>query len=40
MIKNALEGKTLPVYGQGENIRDWIFVEDNCCALDLALQNG
>jgi len=38
MIKNALEGKTLPVYGSGENIRDWIFVEDNCCALDLALQ--
>ena len=37
MIKNALEGKTLPVYGKGENIRDWIFVEDNCRALDLAL---
>lgn len=40
MIKNALEGKTLPVYGKGENIRDWIFVENNCCALDLALQKG
>jgi len=40
MIKNALEGKTLPVYGKGENIRDWIFVEDNYCALDLALQKG
>lgn len=40
MIKNALEGKSLPVYGKGENIRDWIFVEDNCCALDLALQKG
>ena len=40
MIKNALEGKTLPVYGKGENIRAWIFVEDNCCALDLALENG
>lgn len=40
MIKNALEGKSLPVYGSGENIRDWIFVEDNCCALDLALQKG
>ncbi len=40
MIKNALEGKSLPIYGKGENIRDWIFVEDNCCALDLALQKG
>ncbi len=40
MIKNALEGKSLPVYGKGENIRDWIFVEDNCCALDLVLQKG
>ena len=40
MIKNALEGKTLPVYDKGENIRDWIFVEDNCCALDLPLQKG
>jgi len=30
----------MPVYSQEENIRDWIFVEDNCCALDLALQKG
>lgn len=40
MIKNALEGKSLPIYGKGENIRDWIFVGDNCCALDLVLQKG
>jgi dTDP-glucose 4,6-dehydratase len=40
MIKNALEGKELPVYGKGANIRDWIYVEDNCRALDLVLRKG
>jgi len=40
MITNALEGKPLPVYGDGLNERDWIFVEDHCRALDRALQSG
>ena len=33
MILNALEGKPLPVYGDGQNVRDWLFVEDHCRAL-------
>jgi dTDP-glucose 4,6-dehydratase len=40
MISNALEGKRLPVYGDGLNERDWIFVEDHCRALDIILQFG
>lgn len=40
MILNALSGRTLPVYGDGLNIRDWIFVEDHCRALKLVFQNG
>lgn len=40
MIINALEGRTLPVYGRGENIRDWLFVEDHAEALLLAALNG
>ncbi len=40
MITNALEGKRLPVYGDGLNERDWIFVEDHCAALDRVLQGG
>jgi dTDP-glucose 4,6-dehydratase len=36
-ITNAIEGKTLPVYGHGNNTRDWIYVEDHCRALDLVL---
>jgi dTDP-glucose 4,6-dehydratase len=39
-IANALEGKTLPVYGKGENIRDWIFVEDHAAALVRALKRA
>ncbi len=39
-ITNLLEGKNVPLYSRGENIRDWIFVEDNCRALDLVLKNG
>ena len=35
MILNALEGKPLPVYGKGENVRDWLYVEDHARALDL-----
>ena len=40
MITNALEGKPLPIYGDGLNERDWIFVEDHCRALDRVLQAG
>ncbi len=40
MILNATEGKPLPVYGRGENVRDWLYVEDHCRALDLALHKG
>jgi dTDP-glucose 4,6-dehydratase len=40
VILNALEGKSLPVYGVGENIRDWLFVEDHAEALLLALDKG
>jgi dTDP-glucose 4,6-dehydratase len=39
-IINALEGKPLPVYGKGENVRDWLFVEDHARALELALLRG
>lgn len=37
---NALEGKTLPLYGKGLNVRDWLYVEDNCRAIDLIIQRG
>ena len=37
---NALEGKQLPVYGDGNNVRDWLFVEDHCAAIRAVLQNG
>ena len=40
MILNALEGKPLPVYGEGKNVRDWLHVEDHVRALDMALQRG
>lgn len=40
MILNAMEGKPLPVYGDGKNIRDWLFVEDHCRAIDLVLTKG
>ena len=40
MIRNALNGKPLPVYGEGKQVRDWLYVEDNCRAIDLVLQNG
>jgi len=39
-ITNALEGKTLPLYGTGENVRDWLFVEDHCRALELVIKKG
>ncbi len=40
MIINALKGKSLPVYGQGINVRDWLYVEDHCRAVDLILHKG
>ena len=39
-ITNALDDKPLPVYAQGKNIRDWLFVADNCSAIDCVLHNG
>lgn len=39
-ITNLIEGKKLPVYGNGENIREWIHVDDHCMALDKILANG
>ena len=40
MIANALADKALPVYGTGENVRDWLYVEDHCRAIDLILRSG
>ena len=40
MILNALEGKRLPVYGDGQNVRDWLFVGDHCTAIRTVLENG
>ena len=39
-ISNALEDKDLPLYGKGENVRDWLYVEDNCRAIDLVCRKG
>ncbi len=40
VICNALDGKPIPIYGKGENIRDWLHVEDHCLAIENVLQNG
>ena len=40
MIANALNDKPLPVYGKGENVRDWLYVEDHCKAIDLIIRYG
>ena len=40
MIVNALHDKQLPVYGKGENVRDWLYVEDHCAAIDLIIRQG
>jgi dTDP-glucose 4,6-dehydratase len=40
MIRNALLGKELPVYGEGQQVRDWLYVEDNCRAIELVLREG
>ncbi len=39
-ITNILSGKKVPVYGKGENVRDWIYVEDHCRAIDVVMQKG
>jgi len=40
IIKNALEHKELPIYGKGLNVRDWLYVKDNCRAIDLVFRKG
>ena len=40
IIKNILEGKSLPVYGDGTNVRDWLYVEDHCKAIDMVCNGG
>ena len=40
MLVNALDGKALPVYGRGENVRDWLYVEDHCRAIEAILERG
>ncbi|MDD6833221.1 MAG: dTDP-glucose 4,6-dehydratase [bacterium] len=40
VIKNVLEGKSLPVYGKGLNVRDWLYVEDHCKGIDMVLRYG
>jgi dTDP-glucose 4,6-dehydratase len=39
-VTNLLEGKKVPVYGKGDQIRDWIYVEDHCAGVDTVLHNG
>jgi dTDP-glucose 4,6-dehydratase len=40
MIANCIDEKTLPIYGNGANIRDWLYVEDHCAAIDAIINNG
>ncbi len=40
MIADAAAGKPLPLYGEGINVRDWLYVEDHCKAIDLIIHNG
>ncbi len=40
VITRALENETIPVYGEGANVRDWLYVEDHCSAIDLIIHNG
>ena len=40
VIKNILEGRKLPVYGKGENVRDWLYVDDHCKGIDMVLRRG
>ena len=40
IINNALHGKNLPVYGDGKNVRDWLYVEDHAKAIDMVQEHG
>ena len=40
MIQKALKNEPLPVYGNGSNVRDWLYVGDHCNAIDLIVRNG
>lgn len=40
MVTNALQGKELPIYGDGKNVRDWLHVKDHCAAIDLVIHKG
>lgn len=40
MIVNAMKGKSLPIYGDGKNVRDWLYVEDHCSAIDMIIHHG
>jgi dTDP-glucose 4,6-dehydratase len=40
MISNALEGRSLPVYGDGMQVRDWLYVDDHCRAIRTLLEKG
>ena len=40
IINNALNGKSLPVYGDGKNVRDWLYVDDHCKGIDMVLESG
>ncbi|MFC0603422.1 dTDP-glucose 4,6-dehydratase [Winogradskyella pulchriflava] len=40
IIKNAINGDNIPIYGDGKNVRDWLYVEDHCRGIDLVFQNG
>ncbi len=40
IINNALNGKSLPVYGDGKNVRDWLYVDDHCKGIDMVLEKG
>ena len=40
VILNAVEGKPIPVYGEGKNVRDWLYVDDHCKALDVVMHKG
>ncbi len=40
MISRALKNESLPVYGKGENVRDWLYVEDHCAAIDIVMRKG
>ena len=40
IIKNILEGRPLPVYGDGSNVRDWLYVDDHCKAIDMVIRHG